>query len=84
MLDATGRGYYITGVGGDDPGGTETIYRVNTGLTLRIFGHQALGIQYIGSIRDATYPDRESTHQRVGTVSLVYTLLGDTGFSTVK
>jgi hypothetical protein len=54
------------------------------GVTVRIYGRHALGIQYTASLRDAQYPDRADTHQTVGTVSLVYTLLGDTRFGAVE
>jgi hypothetical protein len=84
MLDLTGRAYYLSGVGGDDPGGNETIDRLNMGCTVRIYGRHALGLQYITSIRDAHYPDRDNSHQTVGTFSLVYTLLGDTKFGAVE
>ncbi len=84
MIDLTGRAYYLTGVGGNDPGGRETIDRLNMGLTVRIYGRHALGIQYIASIRDAQYPDRADSHQTVGTISLVYTLLGKAGFGAVE
>jgi hypothetical protein len=83
MLDSTGRAYYLTGIGGSDPGGREWINRLNVGLHLRIIGPHAFGIQYITSRRDARYPDRPSSHQSTGTVSLVYTLLGDTRFGAV-
>jgi hypothetical protein len=84
MLDLTGRAYYLTGVGGDDPGGMEGIERLNTGLTVRIYGRHALGLQYVASIRDAHYPDRPNSHQTIGTVGLVYTLLGDANFGAVE
>jgi hypothetical protein len=84
MFDLTGRAYYLTGMGGEDPGGREAINRLNMGFTVRIFGRHALGIQYITSTRDASYPDRADSQQRVGTVSLVYTLLGNPGFSAVE
>jgi hypothetical protein len=84
MFDLTGRAYYLTGTGGDDPGGREEIGRLNMGFTVRIYGRHALGIQYITSIRDAHYPDRADSHQTVGTVSLVYTLLSKTRFSAVE
>jgi hypothetical protein len=84
MLDLTGRAYYISGVGGNDPGGTENIDRVNIGFTVRVYGRHALGIQYIMSIRDAQYPDRADSHQTTGTVSLVYTFLGKPGFGAVE
>ena len=79
MFDVTGRAYYVTGMGGGDPEGSETIDRLNMGLTVRIYGRHALGLQYIASSRDARYPDRADSHQRAGTFSLVYTLLGTPG-----
>ena len=84
MLDATGRGYYISGLGSTERGGSETLARLNGGLTVRIYGRHALGIQYLASSRDANYPDRANSHQTVGTFSLVYTLLGDTRFGAVE
>ena len=84
MLDLTGRAYYVTGMGGGDPGGKETVDRLNMGFTVRIHGRHALGLQYISSIRDASYPDRADTHQSTGTVSLVYTFLGAPGFGAVE
>ena len=84
MLDSTGRAYYLTGIGGADPGGREAIARLNAGFHVRIFGPHALGVQYIASLRDARYPNRASSHQTTGTVSLVYTLLGDTRFGAVQ
>jgi hypothetical protein len=84
MLDLTGRAYYLTGMGGEDPGGREAIDRLNMGLTVRIYGRHALGIQYNTSTRDARYPNRADSHQTVETVSLVYTLLGNPGFGAVE
>jgi hypothetical protein len=84
MFDLTGRAYYLTGMGGGDPGGTENIDRLNMGFTVRVYGRHALGLQYITSIRAAQYPDRADSHQTTGTVSLVYTLLGGEGFGAVE
>ena len=84
MVDLTGRAYYLTGIGGGDPGGREAIDRLNMGFTVRIYGRHALGFQYIASIRDAHYPDRANSHQRTGTVSLVYTLIGNNRFGAVE
>ncbi|MEN6318191.1 MAG: DUF3943 domain-containing protein [Syntrophaceae bacterium] len=84
MFDLTGRAYYLTGMGGEDPGGSENIDRLNMGFTVRIYGRHALGIQYITSLRDAQYPDRADSHQTTGTDSLVYTLLGNIGFGAVE
>jgi hypothetical protein len=79
MLEATERGYYISGLGSSDAGGSETIGRLNTGLTVRIFGRHALGIQYLASSLDSG-----SSHQTGGALTLVYTLLGDTNFGIVN
>ncbi len=84
MFDLTERVYYISGTGGNDPGGREDINRLNMALTVRIYGRHALGFQYIASIRNAWYPDRPSSHQSLGTYSLVYTLLGNSGFGAVE
>jgi hypothetical protein len=84
MIDLTGRAYYLSGIGGDDPGGRETIERLNMGLTVRVHGRHALGLQYIASVRDARYPEGPDSHQSAGTISLVYTLLGEPGFGAVE
>jgi hypothetical protein len=84
MLDLTNRAYYVTNLGGTDPGGREMVNRLNMGFTFRIYGRHAIGLQYIASIRDAHYPDRADSHQTVGTISLVYTLLGKSQFSAVE
>jgi hypothetical protein len=85
MLDGTGRYYDVTSSGGGDSlGGSESVHRLNAGFTLRIFGHQALGIQYIESLRSAHFSGQPASHQAVGTVALVYTMLGKTGFGAVK
>lgn len=68
----------------DDPGGREAIDRLNMGVTVRVYGKHALGIQYVASLRDARYPDQPDSYQSVGTISLVYTLLGDIGFGAVE
>ena len=84
MLDATGRQYYITGLGSTETGGDENIGRLNLGLTIRVYGPHALGIQYLGSRRDAHYPDKPYSHQSVEGFTLAYTLLGDTRFGAVE
>ena len=84
MFDLTHRAYYVTGLGGTEPGGREIVNRLNMGFTVRIFGRHALGLQYIMSIRDAHYPDRADSNQTVGTVSLVYTYLGSSRFGAVE
>ena len=84
MLDFTGRVYHLTGLGGDDKERTASIDHLKMGFTVRIYDRHALGIQYIASIREQRYPDRSDSHQTVGTVSLVYTWLGNARFGTVE
>ena len=84
MFDATARGYYVSGLGSTETGGNETIGRLTMGLTVRVYGRHALGIQYMASGREAHYPDQASSHQTAGAFSLVYTFLGDTTFGAVE
>jgi hypothetical protein len=83
MFDLTAREYYISGTGSDDTRGSETVFRGNAGLIVRVFGRNALGIQYISSHRDAHYNALPNRHQTVGTFSLTYTYLHDTRFGAV-
>ena len=84
MLNLTAHGYYISNLGGSEPKGKEDIRHLETGLTARIYGHHALGIQYTTLYRDARYSSRADNTQRLGTLSLIYTLLGDTRFGSVE
>ena len=83
-LSLSGRAYYLTGMGGNDPGGREAIDRLTMGFTVRIYGRHALGLKYIASSRDAQYPDRADSHQSIGTVSIVYTWLGKARLGAVE
>ena len=84
MLNITGRGYYVSSLGGSKPKGTEAITHLEPGLFFRIYGHHALGIQYTTLYRNARYPGRGNVHQAQGTLSLVYALLSDTRFGAVE
>ncbi|MBV5328173.1 MAG: DUF3943 domain-containing protein [Chlorobium sp.] len=94
-LELDARGYYITGSGKfndlstdgntvDSAGGAETIVRVKSGFNIRVYGRHGLGLQYVESIRDSQYGSQVSKHQRDGTVSLVYTFMGDSHFGAVE
>ena len=89
MLEAQGRQYWVVGVGaGASPGaeryGHEMINRATIGLTVRIHGPHALGIQYVVSTREARSPDGRDRHQSVETVTLSYNFLGHTRFGAVE
>lgn len=83
MLDGTLREYYVSSVAGTEPRGTENIARGEFSLTLRLFGHQAISVQYLVSRRDADYPHQPGKHQTVQAVGLAFTVLSDAGFGAV-
>lgn len=89
MLEATGREYFVAGTGSgggvstSDLGG-ETIARGNVGLTVRIYGPHAIGLQYVVSSRDTRFSSGPDRHQSVQTVSLSYNFLGHTRFGAVE
>ncbi len=88
MLEAAGRQYYViglsSGAGSHERFGREIIARGNAGLTVRVYGPHALGIQYVVSSRDARFPDLRDRHQSVETVSVSYNFLGHTRFGAVE
>ena len=59
MVDMNGREYYISDLNGTSPDGHEQIGRANVGLTVRVIGQHALGIQYTSTRRDAHVAGRE-------------------------
>ena len=83
-LELIGRGYYVSGSGSDNSRGSEEIGRINTGVIVRVFRRHGIGVQFIESLRDAHYGNRPGVHQSNGTVSLVYTFLGDSHFGAVE
>ena len=85
MVDVTTREYFVSGLGGTQPRGDDTIGRWNAGLTVRVYGRHALGIQYLSSTRNANYRNGQlGTHQTAEAYSIVYTYLSDTHFGSVE
>jgi hypothetical protein len=84
VLELGGRGYYVSGTGSDDANGSETIVRANAHFNVRVYGRHGIGLQFVESTRDAQYGNLPSKHQSDGTVSLVYTFLGDKHFGAVE
>ena len=83
-LEVIGRGYYVSGTGSDNSEGTEQIDRITSGFTVRVYRRHGVDIQFVESIRDAHYGSQPGVHQSDGTVSLVYTFLGDSHFGAVE
>jgi len=84
MFEVKGREYYISQLGGSKPDGSEFITSLEAGLTFRFYGYHALGIQYVLLHRNSYYPDLFNAQRTQGTLSVLYTLLGDTRFGTVE
>lgn len=77
LLETTAREFYVRGGSSDDEIGSANILRGQASLTVRVYGHHALAIQFVESRRDADIQDLPDTLQSVGAVSLFYTYLGD-------
>jgi hypothetical protein len=91
MLEATGRQYYVAGTSSNRETGVDTshfsqdvILRGSVGLTVRLFGPHALGIQYLVSSRNTGAPDLRDRHQSVQTVTVSYNFLGHTRFGATE
>jgi hypothetical protein len=88
MLEASAREYYVIGLSSGtrehDRFGRELIVRANLGVTVRVYGPHAIGLQYVISSRDARFQDQRDRHQSVETLSLSYNFLGHTRFGAVE
>lgn len=82
-LDTTLRNWYISSLGATESGGSEAIERADVSLTVRVFDLHGITLRYSESFRDGEYARRPASRQRIGTISLNYTLLGQTHFGTV-
>ena len=83
MIDVTGREYYVSDVLGSEQG-QENILRGDASLTFRVFNQHGVALRYVVSHRDANYPRIDYRDQTVGTLSLMYVLLGPSGFGAVE
>ncbi|MFZ1745585.1 MAG: DUF3943 domain-containing protein [Nitrospirales bacterium] len=84
MIDFTGQEYYVSGLLSSESHGRENILRGNASLTLRIIGRHGIALRYVASQRNASYSDVDYHNQTVGTLSLMYVLLGSSGFGAVE
>ena len=53
-------------------------------FTWRVWDRHGLALRYNVAQRDASYPHVEYRNQMVGIASLMYVLLGNSGFGAVK
>jgi hypothetical protein len=84
MADMAAREYYVSGLGSDDVHGSETIFRGNVGLNVRLYGGHTLGARFVASTRNAQYGKLPNKKLSEGTVTLAYSFLGANQFSAVK
>ena len=84
MIDMAGREYYVSGLGSDDVHGSETIFRGNLGVNVRLIGGHALGVRFVQSNRDARYGKQPNKKSSEGTLTLAYSFLGADKYSAVK
>jgi hypothetical protein len=83
MLDTTAREYFVSSLGASEDG-SDSITRVDGGITVRLYDHHALAFQYVFSHREAHYPGVAGRYQSVGTVAVAYNLIGDEHFGAVE
>ena len=82
-LEATARGYYISRLGATETTGAETIERLDVALTVRVYKMHGIIVRYRVSNRDGHYHHLPDSHQRVATVNIGYTFMGDEDFGAV-
>lgn len=64
--------------------GPRSTSRGSVGLTVRVWGPYAIGLQYLVSKRDTRAAGLGDRHQSVETVGLSYNFLGHTRFGAVE
>lgn len=84
MFEVTGREYYVSNFLSPERHGQENIIRAESALTLRVFERHGVVLRYTLSHRDAHYPSVDYRNQTIGAVSLMYVLLGNSGFGAVE
>ena len=84
MLDVGAREYYVSGLGSDDIHGSETIFRGNVGLNVRVVGDHAFGVRFVASTRDARYGKLPNKKLSEAAVTFAYSFLGPNRFGAVK
>jgi hypothetical protein len=82
-LDATARGWYISRLGATESTGSETIERVDLGLTVRVYRQHGIFLRYRISNRDGRYVGEPNSHQRVATVNIGYMFIGGADLGAV-
>jgi len=77
-LDASGREYFVHGVGGNDK-----IYRADVSFTLRVYKQHAIAAKYLWNRRDASSASLGSRTQTRATLGIFYSYIGKDRFGAV-
>jgi hypothetical protein len=75
-LDTAFRTYYISKIAATESTGSEDIERVDGSVTFRVFKLHGITLRYSESNRNGRYAALPTSHQRLNTFSIGYTLLG--------
>jgi hypothetical protein len=82
-VDATLRDYYISSRASSESSGSENIVRAAISMTMRVYNLHGITLAYSESRRDGRYSNQPPSKQSVGTISIGYTLLGQTRVGAV-
>ncbi|HTM61543.1 MAG TPA: DUF3943 domain-containing protein [Burkholderiales bacterium] len=82
-LDATGREFFVSSVGGTGTGGHDNIVRGDVALTVRVRREHGIALKYLWSRRDATFANQGDVSQTHATIGLYYVYLGRERFGAV-
>jgi hypothetical protein len=82
-IDTTARDYYVSRFGATESTGSENIARADISITARVYNLHGITLRYAESQRDGRYATLPTSHQTIGTISIGYTLLGQTRFGAV-
>jgi hypothetical protein len=77
-IDTSVRDYYVSRIAASESTGSENMGRADISITVRAYNLHGITLRYAESRRDGTYASLPTSHQSIGTVSISYTLLGQT------
>ena len=77
-IDASAQDYFVSRIAASESTGSENIGRGDVSITVRAYNLHGITLRYAQSRRDGTYASLPTSHQSIGTVSIAYTLLGQT------
>jgi len=80
-FDVTARDYYVPRA--ENARGRANVARLEAGITWRVSGRHGVTLRYLGTRRDASFPDLGNRTQIRGTIGLFYTFLGHERFGAV-